>query len=49
MSGKWLELLKQIAPGVRRVAVLQNPIVASRSGQLGAIEALAPEIVSYGS
>jgi putative tryptophan/tyrosine transport system substrate-binding protein len=42
MSGKWLELLKQIAPGVRRVAVLQNPIVASRSGQLGAIEALAP-------
>jgi putative tryptophan/tyrosine transport system substrate-binding protein len=42
MSGKWLELLKQIAPGVRRVAVLQNPIVASRSGQLGAIETLAP-------
>jgi putative tryptophan/tyrosine transport system substrate-binding protein len=42
MSGKWLELLKQIAPAVRRVAVLQNPIVASRSGQLGAIEALAP-------
>jgi putative tryptophan/tyrosine transport system substrate-binding protein len=42
MSGKWLELLKQIAPGVRRVAVLRNPIVASRSGQLGAIEALAP-------
>jgi putative ABC transport system substrate-binding protein len=42
MSGKWLELLKQIAPEVRRVAVLQNPIVASRSGQLGAIEALVP-------
>jgi putative tryptophan/tyrosine transport system substrate-binding protein len=38
MSGKWLELLKQVAPGVRRVAILQNPIVASRSGQLSAIE-----------
>jgi putative ABC transport system substrate-binding protein len=44
MGGRWLELLKQIAPGVRRVAVLQNPIVASRSGQLGAIEALAPSL-----
>jgi ABC-type uncharacterized transport system substrate-binding protein len=44
MGGKWLERLKQIAPGVRRVAVLQNPIVASRSGQLGAIEALAPSL-----
>ena len=42
MSGKWLELLKQIAPGVTRAAVLRNPIVASRSGQLGAIEAVAP-------
>ena len=44
MSGKWLELLKQIAPGIRRVAVLHNPIVASRSGQLNAIEALAPSM-----
>jgi putative tryptophan/tyrosine transport system substrate-binding protein len=44
MGGKWLERLKQVAPGVRRVAVLQNPIVVSRSGQLGAIEALAPSL-----
>jgi putative ABC transport system substrate-binding protein len=44
MGGKWLERLKQIAPGVRRVAVLQNPIVASSGGQLGAIEALAPSL-----
>src|SRR5262245_3622030 len=44
IGGRWLERLKQIAPGVRRVAVLQNPIVASRSGQLGAIEALAPSL-----
>jgi len=42
IGGKWLELLKQIGPGVRRVAVLHNPIVVSRSGQLGAIEAVAP-------
>jgi putative ABC transport system substrate-binding protein len=42
MGGRWLERLKQIAPGVRRVAVLQNPLAASRSGQLGAIEVLAP-------
>jgi putative tryptophan/tyrosine transport system substrate-binding protein len=42
IGGKWLERLKQIAPGVKRVAVLQNPLAASRSGQLGAIEVLAP-------
>src|SRR5205823_5516906 len=44
MSGRWLELLKQIAPGVTRAAVLHNPIVASRSGQLRAIKALAPSV-----
>src|SRR5262249_44748673 len=44
LSGKWLELLKQVAPDIRRVAVLHNPIVASRSGQLKAIEALAPSL-----
>ena len=44
IGGRWLERLKQIAPGVRRLAVLQNPVVASRSGQFGAIEALAPSL-----
>src|SRR5262249_16257973 len=29
MSGKWLELLKEIAPGVTRVVVLRDPTVAS--------------------
>jgi putative tryptophan/tyrosine transport system substrate-binding protein len=38
MSGKWLELLKEIAPALTRAAVLRNPIVTSRSGQLGAIQ-----------
>jgi putative tryptophan/tyrosine transport system substrate-binding protein len=41
-SGKWLELLKEIAPGVTRVAVLRDPRQASGSGQFGAIQAVAP-------
>ena len=41
-SGKWLQLLKQIAPEVKRVAVLRDPSIASGSGQLGAIQAVAP-------
>jgi putative tryptophan/tyrosine transport system substrate-binding protein len=42
MSGKWLELLKEIAPGLTRVAVLRDSRQASGSGQLGAIQAVAP-------
>ena len=42
ISGKWLELLKQLTPAVKRVAVLRDPTVASGSGQLGAIQAVAP-------
>jgi putative ABC transport system substrate-binding protein len=42
ISGKWLELLKQLTPSVKRVAVLRDPTVASGSGQLGAIQAVAP-------
>jgi putative ABC transport system substrate-binding protein len=40
MSGKWLELLKEIAPRVTRAAVLRDPAVASGIGQFGAIQAL---------
>jgi putative ABC transport system substrate-binding protein len=40
ISGKWLELLKQIAPGVSRVAVLREIPVGL--GQLGAIQSVAP-------
>src|SRR5262249_17125473 len=32
-GGKWLELLKEIAPGVKRVAFLRNPAIASGPGQ----------------
>ena len=38
MSGKWLELLKEIAPNVTRVAVLRDPTVASGIGQFGALQ-----------
>jgi putative ABC transport system substrate-binding protein len=44
LSGKWLELLKQIAPDVRRVAVLRDPAIASGIGQFGAIQSAAPSL-----
>jgi putative tryptophan/tyrosine transport system substrate-binding protein len=44
ISGKWLELLEQIAPGVTRVAVLRDPAIAGGVGQLGAIQGAAPSL-----
>jgi putative tryptophan/tyrosine transport system substrate-binding protein len=44
MSGKWLELLKEIAPSVTRAAVLRDPAVVSGIGQFGAIQAVAPSL-----
>ena len=44
MSGKWLELLKEIAPGVTRAAVLRDPAVASGIGQFGAVQIVAPSL-----
>jgi putative ABC transport system substrate-binding protein len=41
MSAKWLELLKQIAPTVTRVAVLRNPGITSGTGQFAAIQTVA--------
>jgi putative ABC transport system substrate-binding protein len=41
-SGKWLELLKEIAPGVKRAAVLLNRGFAHAVAELGAIQAVAP-------
>jgi putative tryptophan/tyrosine transport system substrate-binding protein len=43
-SGKWLELLKQIAPRVTRAAVLRNPAIAAGIGQFSAIQAVAPSL-----
>jgi len=44
LGAKWLELLKQIAPDVRRVAVLRDPTIASGIGQFGAIQSVAPSL-----
>ena len=43
-AAKWLELLKQIAPGVTRAAVLRDPAIASGTGQFAAIQAVAPSL-----
>jgi putative tryptophan/tyrosine transport system substrate-binding protein len=42
ISGKWLELLKQIAPNVTQAAVLRDPTSPTGTGQLGAIQSVAP-------
>jgi putative ABC transport system substrate-binding protein len=44
MSGKWLEVLKQIAPDLRRVAVIRDPAITAGIGQFGAIQAVAPSL-----
>ena len=42
ISGKWMELLKQIAPRVTRVAVLRDPAVAAGIGQFAAVQTVTP-------
>ena len=42
MSGKWLELLEQIAPHITRVAVLRDPINIASVDQFSALQAVAP-------
>jgi putative ABC transport system substrate-binding protein len=42
IGGKWLELLKEIAPTVTRVAVIRDPAIASGMGMWGAIQSAAP-------
>jgi putative tryptophan/tyrosine transport system substrate-binding protein len=44
MSGKWLELLKEVAPRVTRAAVLRDPAIASGIGQFGAVQIVAPSL-----
>jgi putative ABC transport system substrate-binding protein len=44
LSGKWLELLKQIAPSVTRVAVLWDPTVPAGIGQFAVIQAVSPSV-----
>jgi len=44
ITGKWLELLKEIAPGVARVAVLREPGLTAAIAQFAALEAVAPSL-----
>jgi putative ABC transport system substrate-binding protein len=44
MSGKRLELLKEIAPDIKRVAVIRDPSVPAGSGGLAAIQTVAPSL-----
>ena len=44
ISGKWLELLKQLAPGMTRAAVIRDPSITSGTGQFAAIQAVAPPL-----
>jgi ABC-type uncharacterized transport system substrate-binding protein len=44
LSGKWLELLKQIAPAVTRAAVLRDPTQGSGTGLFAAIQTAAPSL-----
>jgi putative ABC transport system substrate-binding protein len=44
LAGKWLELLKQIMPQLRRAAVIRNADEVSGGGQFGAIQALVPSL-----
>ena len=43
-SVKWLELLKEIAPRVTRVAVIRDPNISAGTGQFGALQAAAPTL-----
>jgi len=44
MSAKWLELLKEITPDMRRAAVLRDPAIASGIGQFAGVQAIAPSL-----
>jgi putative ABC transport system substrate-binding protein len=44
LSGKWLELLKEIAPGVTRVAVLRDSTQGFANSQFAVVQAMAPSL-----
>jgi ABC-type uncharacterized transport system substrate-binding protein len=44
LSGKWLELLKELAPRVTRAAVLRDAAIPAGTGQFGAIQSVAPSV-----
>lgn len=44
LCGKWLELLKEIAPNVTHAAVLRDPAIAAGIGQFAVIQSVAPSV-----
>ena len=44
VGGKWLDLLKQVAPGVTRVAVIRDPATPQGIGQFSSVQSLAPSL-----
>jgi putative ABC transport system substrate-binding protein len=44
ISGKWLQLLKEITPRMTRAAVIRDPALTAGGGQLGVIQAVAPSV-----
>ncbi len=44
LAGKWLELLKEIAPNVTRAAVVRDPAITAGIGMFGAIQSVAPSL-----
>jgi len=44
LAGKWFELLKEVAPDVRRVAVLRDPEITAGTGQFAVIQSVAPSV-----
>ena len=44
LSAKWMELLKEIAPGTTRAAVLRDPTITAGIGQFAAIQTAAPSL-----
>jgi putative tryptophan/tyrosine transport system substrate-binding protein len=44
MAGKWLELLKEVAPNLTRAAVLRDPDLGTGTSQFAAIQAVAPSL-----
>jgi ABC-type uncharacterized transport system substrate-binding protein len=41
-AGKWLELMKEVAPRITRLAVLRDSAIAAGPGQFGVLQAFAP-------
>ena len=47
IGGKWLELLKQTAPGMTRVAIIRDPATPQGIGQFSAVHSLAPSLLGW--